>query len=382
MSNAILDQQYDVCMVTTRHSLRDHRVYHKEAVSLAERLGLRVLVLAIVDEEVQASEGPIAFYGVRGSQRHVLRSVLRVGRVLLQVKAKVFHIHDFEALVLLPYLKSRHCPVIYDVHEHYELMIKNVVALPEATRAPLALIVRLYERLFARMSDHLILVEDPQLEHFRGFAIPDRRMTVVRNLVSLKGFGPGAAARAFDLVYSGSCYVGRGVYELVDAVALAKQRAKPLRLLMMLIGRQDEIDKFVKRVAELDLGAEIEVRQYVAYDKVPRALSEGRVGIVLFHDSPSHRAGIPTKLMEYGAAGLPSLTNDVNAFAVDYVNRHRAGAVIHSLEPAAILDGIAAIMADYDGCAARARAAAAENSWEAEEPKLIALYERLLAGSA
>jgi glycosyltransferase involved in cell wall biosynthesis len=381
--DAALERSYDVCMITTRHALRDTRVYHKEAVSLARGLGLRVLVLAITDRDVLEQDGDIVVCGIAGSQRHVLRSVLRVGQVLLGVKAKVFHIHDFEDLVLLPFLKYlKHRPVIYDVHEYYELMIREVVALPNAVREPIARIAHVYEHLFSRLSDHVILVEERQKPHFERLGVPEERITVIRNLVSLKGFQGLSGEKRFELVYSGSCWAGRAIYELLGAIKLAQDRGRPLRALMMLIGKQDEIERFQARVAELGLAELVEVRPRVPFEAVPRGLSEGRIGIMLLHDSASHRAGIPTKVLEYEAGGLPVLVNDVNTFSVDHVERHRSGVVIEGLTPEVILDGLTRIEADYESFSARALEAAAANCWEADEAKLIGLYEDLLARSA
>src|SRR5262249_2590063 len=157
--------------------------------SLAKQRNARVLVIAIADRDLVIEDQGVTVLGVAGSQRDVLRSVLRVARVLLKVDARVFHIRDLEALTLMPYLKYvKGKPVIYGVHEEYELMVRQVVMLPDPVRIPLAGIVRAYEYLFAHMSDHLVLVAGFQRDRFLGFSIPAARMSVVRNLASLAGF--------------------------------------------------------------------------------------------------------------------------------------------------------------------------------------------------
>lgn len=378
--NEVLSRGYDVCMITTRHPLKDHRVYHKEAVSLAQRLGLRVLVLAIAERDVVVDEGRIAIVGIQGSQRDVLKSVLRIARVLVRIKARVFHIHDFEDLALVPVLKHlRRATVVYDVHEDYSLMVRHVVALPDVLRAPLALIVDRYERFLSRQCDEVILVEEPQRARFRRFGVDDASMIVVRNLVSLRGFEPKGGPKHFDLVYCGTCTATRGLYELVDAIAYAKRGARPLTLSLMLSGKPDEITRLRAHVESRGVSAETQIRTHVPYDEVAAGLSRARVGVVLFHDVAKYRTGIPTKLHEYGAAGLPTLSNDVNLHAVEHLERWSGGVIVHGLTPEAIIEGVERIDADYAAMSERARRAALENCWEAEEAKLLDLYRKLLA---
>lgn len=114
--------------------------------------------------------------------------------------------------------------------------------------------------------------------------------------------------------------------------------------------------------------------------QVSDVLRRSIAGICTLLPAPNHLNSLPTKLFEYMAAGIPSITSHFPLWK-EIVEGHRCGICVDPGDPRDIARAIDFLASNPDraqimGINAR-NAVASQYSWEAERSKLIGLYDSL-----
>jgi glycosyltransferase involved in cell wall biosynthesis len=176
------------------------------------------------------------------------------------------------------------------------------------------------------------------------------------------------------VVYVGGLMPGRGLEQMIDALALipgARLRAvgpgaPPYRAGLLARARASGV---------LD---RVELRHPVAPAEVGGVLAEASAGLCLIQPiCRSYELSLPNKLFEYAAAGVPVLASDLPVIG-EVVHREGFG----TLAPAADPHGIAASLERllepdrWRLAAERARAFAETHSWNGEANTLARLYRQ------
>lgn len=365
---------YDVCMISTRHPLFDQRIFYKETASLRERLGLRILVIYFDTRPAfhQTKHADVLVLKKKGN--NPLSFIRTLKRTLRHVNAKAYHLHDFDVLALIPYLKHRKgAKVIYDVHENYQKMIQESPRFNKFLRSVLKKASLLYERHYSTKADSLIIVVDHHAKKFRRWGFK-KSITTIKNLPILDLYKRSEEKKKYDFVYCGTASKDRG---LMDIVEFIKAHDKYTALLVM-SGRVEEREKIKKAIRQHGLQERIAVKEKIPFKQVPKEISKARIGLVLFHDNPKRRDGFSTKLIEYAATGLPSITTTVNHRMRRFVEDYKAGVAIKTINPKTIKRAVETIEKDYQKYSRKALAGAEENSWQTEAEKLARMYQKLL----
>src|SRR5690606_26678005 len=97
----------------------------------------------------------------------------------------------------------------------------------------------------------------------------------------------------------------------------------------------------------------------------------------------SYKYSLPNKLFEYIAAGLPVVTSRAVEMAA-IVHRYDIGAVCDETDPRSIAEAIDSVLkpVNYTRLLKNVERARRELNWEAEEQKLLELYQRLALPSS
>ncbi len=174
------------------------------------------------------------------------------------------------------------------------------------------------------------------------------------------------------MVYVGRVSRLRGAIELAEVgEALAKAG---LRLEVMGSIDADVAD----HLHRAENAGHLHLEGFVPNDRAMVRLDGALAGLSLLHDHENYRHSLPTKVVEYQAAGVPVVTTPLPA-AVDLVERCRSGLVVPFRDPSAVVQAIQALAADRPrarvlGAAGRA-AAEAGLSWDAAAPAFVRLVE-------
>lgn len=375
-------QPVTVCHVTTVHGEDDVRIFHKEAVSLAQA-GYRVSL--VVPTEKARTSRDIMIVALPRPRRRLLRmtsTVITALRAAAALRADVYHLHDPELILAGLWLHARGHRVVYDVHEDLPRQIHGKDWVPRPLRNGLSRLACLLERTTAAAADGVVAATPAIASHF-----PENKTVTVQNYPLAAELSPGRrehrpfSQRPHNVIYVGGITAIRGARELVHAMGLLPATS-PAKLL--LVGR------FSPPSLESDL------KQLPGWDRVTPCgwrsrtdvaglLSQARLGIVNFLPLPNHTDAQPTKLFEYLSAGLPVLASDFPLWR-DLVDTEKCGWVAAPQDPAA-LSHVIQWADEHPDEAERygdngRQAVLARYNWDSEAQKLLGLYQDLMARPA
>jgi len=369
-----------IAMLCSNHVVTDARVTHKQAASLAA-MGHRVRVFGM--ESRTALDVPGVEHEVVSPFRIGVRARAAVARRLrapvLRWKPDVLTCHEPETaalgLGLRPRLGAR---VVFDVHElwHETMALRVPAAVRGVARRAFAGALR----AIARRCDWVTVVSPWNLAFYRE-ARRDGRVTLIHNSPRLEWFPPcrQPAGGPVVLVHEGSLDVGRGMLEILAALADARRHVD-LRWLIVGGARAGARDLFDRTVRERRLADAVETSGWVPYRDVGRVLSRGHIGIVAMQPTPNNYLSLSNKLYNYMACGMPAIVPEGSASA-DLVRAVGSGVAVDTTDPRAIADALVALARDRAlreemGAAGR-RAIRDTYGWHRMEERLRRIYGAL-----
>lgn len=371
-----------ICHLTTVHAYSDTRIFHKECVSLAKR-GYEVILLATVPQSFREKNVRIVALGETRNRIH--RLFVKTPKaifVALRVKANIYHLHDPELLLAVPFLKLRGAIVIYDIHEDYYTSIKQKQHMPTLIRLMIARPFSFIERFVGRMC-HQIIAEKYYERRF-----PEA--TKILNYPQFFQNKAEVAVRAFDSNYSWFLYTGN--------VAISRGAFSQLRLLVVnpstaiaCIGYcPEEIAKKMYKFMEdngicKDRLVIIGVGSFVPRSTIDgyTQMSHWKAGLALFPKTPHYAEKELTKFFEYMQSGVPVFCTDFPTWkkliegsgAGICVDTNSDNDLKRSVEN--FLDPRNAERIRRYGEAGR-RAVESQYNWASQEQELYKLYDELL----
>jgi glycosyltransferase involved in cell wall biosynthesis len=355
--------------LTSVHTIRDPRIFHKECKSLAA-LGHDVGLIACHDR-AETIDGVRIIPITRGGGRldRMLRVGWRVYAAARRERADVYHFHDPELMWVGVLLKARGAHVIYDVHEDVPKQIMSKHWIPGWARPLISKAVYAVEQVVARILDGIVAATPSIAEKF-----PADKTVVVQNFpeAAFADADGGAPAEPTDaFVYTGGLMEVQGVREMAQAFARL-----PEGMTGTIAGT------FYPATLEAEISAQPGWQRVRYLGQVPRAevrqiMSGGRTGLVLNHPTVNYVDAYSTKMFEYMALGIPVVCSNFPLWS-DIVAGADCGIVVDPRDPAAIADAIRALAEDPERAARLGengrRAIAERYNWEAELAKLDALY--------
>lgn len=380
----------DICAVVHNEVQHDSRVL-KEAISLSSR-GWRVVVvgLALWGDTPYRVAHPAGFTIInvkpwwvgpaRSANRGglLLRLLLALPGLIVAARranARVYHANDFTGLLQVALAGIWRRPVVYDSHE---LFFDR--PLPDLPRPVVWLLNRMrgLEKTLARRAAGVITINDSIADILaQTLGVP--RPVVVRNAVDLRDAPPPAAVYPRDgrqiIAHSGRLIPARHLEELVAALPLL-----PDRVALVLMGEGPLEAPLRAQAQALGVRERLAIVPPVPPNAVSATLAQADAAAVLTSvNGKNNQLSLPNKFFEAVAAGLPLVTGP-NAEIAARVRQYDMGIVCDPDNPASIAEAVRAVLepenqARFRANAQRARAAL---SWEAEEQKLLALYERIL----
>lgn len=375
-----------VCHLTSVHAYNDTRIFHKECVSLA-KAGYDVTLIAPVSDGIQ-ERGVTVLPAGRWNNRYY-RLFVTIPRLLgkaIKVKASIYHFHDPELLLIVPFLKLSGSTVIYDIHEDYITSIQQKTYIPSPFRKLIATTLGIVEGVVAGMCRQVIAERyykerfSDALEVLNYPVLPDRSVDTIKDLRPDQEVG-------FDDRYHWCLYTGNVTLDRGALLHLELLRAHNATAIAY-IGKcsRDVADAIYRYAQKLNISRQrvriIGIGEHVPRETIDYYTYSGSwlAGVALFPDTPHYTKKELTKFFEYMAAGLPILSSDFPAWK-SIVEINSCGICVDPVDTQAITSAIEYLLANPDEAAAlgkRGREAVyARYSWNVEESKLLGLYESI-----
>ena len=244
--NATPDRRIKTVLISTVHSPDDVRIFHREAVSLAEAGYAVAYICPGTKSEVRNGVRLIPIEKPK-SRLARLASILTVVKLALREDAEVYHVHDPElilALAILRIVRPR-AKLIYDAHENFRRYILWEAPLrPRFLRFPVAAMMIALE-YFARFVCSAIVAPNASiLENFGKC-----RTAEVSNFPSLAQLPDRAVVDAprprAKFAFAGLMCPDRRTHMMVQALDMIPESFEPTLVLAGYF-REPEYEAYVR----------------------------------------------------------------------------------------------------------------------------------------
>jgi glycosyltransferase involved in cell wall biosynthesis len=295
------------------------------------------------------------------------RACLREAHV---VDASLVIAHGLAALPMAVLLARRHkLPLLYDAHEL------------ETERAgwskSIRMMAKIVERRLIQKCDHVTLVNDSIRDWYLD-AYPGIDCSVVRNVPNQSdSIGEstlratlGIDSQAMVFAYCGALGKDRGLEEMIEAFRGLDENQN-----LVLIGYGYYKDALMDQARSL---ANVHFHEAVPQSELVSLLTGADVGIIVPRiEALSYRFMLPNKVFEYAAARLGIIVGEgpeLERFAKEYPAARSADLTVESLRQSITawtrdeLQALQARVADYE-----------PPSWQKEQPRLLAAFDRAIA---
>ncbi|MFW6058695.1 MAG: glycosyltransferase family 4 protein [Phycisphaeraceae bacterium] len=301
----------------------------------------------------------------------------KLARVVREQRIDVIHAHHYEGLLVsLPVRWRRGTPVVYDAHTvlDSELHHYNLGLMRRLKKR----ISRYFDANLPRRADHVVAVtRDIADKLTQRYGVPTERVTAVVNGVECDHFDIPRPTRdpagPRVLVFAGNLAAYQGVEPMLRA--LAKLRAAGCADVRLLIASCSSLEPYAALVRELSIGDAID-HQPSDFRSLPTQLARAEIAL----NPRSECDGIPQKLLNYMAAGLPVISF---AGSAKDITDGELGRIV----PNGDVDGFAAAIAELLDDPAKAQRIGdnarayvrAERSWARVAECNEMIYRRLLS---
>jgi len=360
-----------ICHISTVHSVRDIRIFHKECKSLSNA---GYLVHYVVSHNCKEKIDGIQIiplpYTSSRFRRIFINTWVALHKALL-TKSSLYHFHDPEFLPAGLVLRLLGKKVIYDAHEH---LSKDILDKPwikfAIFRRIISYCVGAFEQLSAKLMNGVVAATSHIADQF------DPRKTVaVRNFPML-GFinnipkPPPRKDGKRTIIYTGGLTRIRGIIPLIDAM-----EALPADVELVLAGQWEDTG-FERECISRSGWSKCRYAGLVPQEEAYGLMKGADAGILTFLPVANHLEAMPNKAFEYLACGLPLVISDFPYWREVF---GRSAVYVNPEKPESIAGGIlVALESKSDTSTSREISISGELSWEAEERVLIDFYRKIL----
>jgi len=363
--------------LTSVHPRYDTRIFFKACVSTAKekRYAVNLLVADGMGDEVKQG---VHIYDVGKESTRLRRVRLATKRILTKavaLKSDIYHIHDPELIPVGVKLKKMGKRVIFDVHEHISLQIKDKSYLPAIARSVLSILYARYERYALQKMDYLILAESSYETYYGRI----NRTETVLNMPDLEALEPFYVDRREEngLFYIGGISNERGLDTTLDAIRILKERFPDIHMHYVGHTYSDILE-----TTPMD-----DIREHITfYGSLP--LTEGlalskraKVGLSILKPLANYQRSYSTKIFEYMAIGLPVVTSNFKLYK-DIIEKYNCGICIDPLNPYDVAKAIEFIFKNPEKAKEMGKNGkniiAKKYNWDIENKKLQKIYQEII----
>ena len=380
----------NIIVITSSHPVFDTRIFKKECHSLTHSLtdaGFKVILLAPIEEKLLHIEGvTIIGFGKITNRVDRIFNLLKIFLLMLRLNGSVFHVHEPELLLLLPFVRifMRHSKFFYDVHENYSdaVMSSEKHWIPDMFKPLIAHLLNFIEKFLARQAD-LVIAASPDIEvNFIGCKTISVRnfapMYIIDRILRDKELQQNT--KSFEIIYTGSLTRTRGILEIVKALEMLEPNFN-VKFIVSGIFHDSQYKKEVE--AQPGFKNMSFLGWIPSYEDMIKRIINADIAMICFHSDPNLDDAVErsNKLFEYMGMGLPIIVSDLPGWS-GLINKFSCGVVVNPLDPADIADKINYLLNNPDVArqmGQNGRETVLKNyNWQIEGDKLVSAYKKIL----
>jgi glycosyltransferase involved in cell wall biosynthesis len=363
-----------IAHLTSVHPRNDTRIFIKQCRTLAAH-GYDVTLVVADNKGDEFKDGVrIVDAGARpGRLNRIFTTTRRVFDKAVALDADVYQLHDPELLPIGLKLKRRGKKVIFDSHEDVPLQILDKPYLDPLSLRLLSNIVALYERFACAKLDGVISATP---------FIRDKFLSINPHTIDVNNFpliGELDAEVQWTSKRAEVCFVGaldaiRGAREIVRACELLHTPAR-----LNLAGRFTDaaLEASVKAYPGW---ARVIEHGFLDRSGVRNVLGRSVAGLVTSHPIGNFLQGLPIKMFEYMAAGIPVIASNIPSWR-EIIEGNSCGLSVDPLDPHAIAAAIDDLISDPELAKRMGengkKAVLEKYNWPVQAVKLTDFYRRI-----
>lgn len=306
-------------------------------------------------------------------------------------KIDVLHVHD------LPYAfattlagKVLRIPVIFDMHEHYTVMLQmSFEAKVYRKFKPLAFILlgllRIEERIACRWARKVIVVAEEQIDRISSLGAAAENIVVVTNTEDINHFSGFAIDESllgefkdeFVILYVGAFSPHRGLDTAVRAMPAVLKEIPKARLL--LVGDGNNRAEIEQLTEQMGLCEKVTFTGHQPFGKLPTYIHLCAVGIIPHISTPHIETTMPNKIFQFMMLGKPVVVSSTRPM-MRIVNDAECGLIFEVQNPQSLAEVIIQLrdeqMCNRLGENGR-RAVHDQYNWQLTVKALLQLYRRM-----
>jgi len=366
-----------VCIITTVHPPFDVRIFHKEAKSLI-KAGYDVTIIAQHDKkEIVKSVKIVNLPHPRNRIERRLKTIWTAFQKALMIKADIYHFHDPElipiGLLLKIFTKSR---VVYDVHEDVPEQIFSWNYIPKKLRHPVSIIFNYFEKNLSRVFDYVICSTETIMSKFKLYN---------NNSITIKNYIPKRYIESFRdknyhsedksiIIFSGGIYEERGIMEAIKALNLLPD----LCISFVLCGSVEQ--SYLNLIIKEDKYNRVIYKGILTFEDALQETFKADIGYICDYPLKRHMEGLPVKLFEYMALGIPVIASDFPIWK-KIIDQAKCGFTVNPMDIEEIANKVCYLIEHVNErkqMGENGRRAIINNyTWETEADKLLSIYKSM-----
>jgi len=249
--------------------------------------------------------------------------------------------------------KLRRIPLVFEVRDLWPESLEAVGL--GGKHSLMVRVLREVARLLYRHSSHIVVVTEAFREFLvREWAVPLERISVVRNGVDHRLFGPGNGETISELGINGRfvvSYIGtignaHGLDTMLQAAEILQVRSPDI--LFVLLGEGAEKEKAARVIEEKAL-KNLRLLPAQARERIPDFIAASNVCLVLLKKAELFKTVIPTKMLEFMSCARPVIVA-VEGESAELVQRAAAGICINPEDPRELATAILEMQKDAGAC--------------------------------
>ena len=295
-----------VVHVTSAHHATDTRVFLKQCRGLAAA-GHEV-VLVVADGAGDRRTDGVQVRSVaapRNRADRMVRAAWACVRQALRERGDLLHFHDPELLPWAQLLRRRGKRVVFDMHEFASAQIAAKPWINPRLRSFVGRIWRSLERELLRGVPVVFAARSLARDYpFVARSAIVENMPLVEDLLGIRE----RRHDRFTLGYMGSLTVSRGSLQMLGAVERLRREGVPVELDCVGPAHDAPTVEALRRCADAPGGG---VRWHGRLTPMEgwRVMARCHVGLAILLPEPRYLDAYPTKLFEYMALGLPTISS-------------------------------------------------------------------------
>lgn len=365
-----------VCHLSSVHKRDDTRVFFKECMTLYKHGYDTSLIIA--DGLGDETKYGVKIHDVGASADRFSRMFITTFKVFIKAKkmnADIYHFHDPELAPICILFRLLGKPVVFDVHENVGEQIKDKNWLNPLMAKLLSYVFTAFNNVF--ISLYNVIIAEYSYSSIYHNKKSKHQFEVVLNFPELQFLEQfkNLKRKGNEFFYIGVVSNDRGLDVILEALCILDSKGYDFK--MHFIGRVfDEID-WVKYP---------EIKEKIIFHG-RKSLDDGYAistqciaGLAVLKPIGNYVGSYPTKVFEYMAIGLPTITSNF-ALYKEIVEDNKVGWCVDPYSSISLAEIMMSILDSnsLDRICQSAIVAAEKYSWESESKKMLKMYKNILS---